>query len=227
MKITVPCLVLLFGLSVSAVAAPVYDNPYNPAGSGNCHFNSACGPFTEYGAQKFTLSGTTTLDSATFTEIKDSGAGPTAVDWSFLLPNGASGLPGSVVSSGSSPVSQTSLGVSFPSRPGLGYFKEGFDLGAVTLSAGTYYFAVHAISTNFDNFLADGLAASGGAYYDGNVWSSGYLEAPSVAISLDALAPAVPEPSTWAMVILGFAGMGFMAYRRRNKTANASRGLIA
>jgi PEP-CTERM motif len=24
----------------------------------------------------------------------------------------------------------------------------------------------------------------------------------------------VPEPSTWAMMILGFAGVGFMAYRR-------------
>ncbi len=29
----------------------------------------------------------------------------------------------------------------------------------------------------------------------------------------------VPEPSTWAMMILGFAGIGFMAYRRRNKMA--------
>jgi hypothetical protein len=25
---------------------------------------------------------------------------------------------------------------------------------------------------------------------------------------------AVPEPSTWAMMILGFLGMGFVAYRR-------------
>ena len=30
---------------------------------------------------------------------------------------------------------------------------------------------------------------------------------------------AVPEPSTWAMMILGFFGLGFMAYRRRNQTA--------
>jgi hypothetical protein len=31
---------------------------------------------------------------------------------------------------------------------------------------------------------------------------------------------AVPEPSTWAMMILGFAGIGFMAYRRKqNGTA--------
>jgi hypothetical protein len=27
---------------------------------------------------------------------------------------------------------------------------------------------------------------------------------------------AVPEPSTWAMMLLGFAGLGFMAYRGRN-----------
>jgi hypothetical protein len=30
---------------------------------------------------------------------------------------------------------------------------------------------------------------------------------------------AVPEPSTWAMMILGFAGVGFMAYRRKAKPA--------
>jgi hypothetical protein len=30
---------------------------------------------------------------------------------------------------------------------------------------------------------------------------------------------AVPEPSTWAMMILGFAGVGFMAYRRKPKPA--------
>jgi hypothetical protein len=30
------------------------------------------------------------------------------------------------------------------------------------------------------------------------------------------IASSVPEPSTWAMMILGFAGIGFLAYRRRN-----------
>jgi PEP-CTERM motif len=27
---------------------------------------------------------------------------------------------------------------------------------------------------------------------------------------------AVPEPSTWAMMILGFLGVGFVAYRRKS-----------
>jgi hypothetical protein len=30
---------------------------------------------------------------------------------------------------------------------------------------------------------------------------------------------AVPEPSTWAMLLLGFAGIGFMAYRQKSKPA--------
>jgi hypothetical protein len=33
------------------------------------------------------------------------------------------------------------------------------------------------------------------------------------------IAGGVPEPSTWAMMILGFAGVGFMAYRRKSKPA--------
>jgi len=37
--------------------------------------------------------------------------------------------------------------------------------------------------------------------------------------SFGAVIAPVPESSTWAMMILGFAGIGFMAYRRRNSTA--------
>jgi hypothetical protein len=35
---------------------------------------------------------------------------------------------------------------------------------------------------------------------------------------LSAVMTPVPEPSTWAMMILGFCGLGFMAYRRRGTT---------
>jgi hypothetical protein len=34
---------------------------------------------------------------------------------------------------------------------------------------------------------------------------------------------AVPEPSTWAMLLLGFVGVGLVAYRRRDQTAVAFR----
>jgi len=36
----------------------------------------------------------------------------------------------------------------------------------------------------------------------------------TLTITLDA----VPEPSTWAMMILGFLGLGWLAYRRKNST---------
>jgi PEP-CTERM motif len=40
------------------------------------------------------------------------------------------------------------------------------------------------------------------------------------ALDSFSVASAVPEPSTWAMMILGFMGVGFMAYRRKqNRSA--------
>jgi hypothetical protein len=38
-------------------------------------------------------------------------------------------------------------------------------------------------------------------------------------VSFDAVSP-VPEPSTWAMMLLSFAGVGFIAYRRKSKLAS-------
>lgn len=36
----------------------------------------------------------------------------------------------------------------------------------------------------------------------------------------DPVSPAIPEPSTWAMLLLGFAGIGFVAYCRKSKPAS-------
>ena len=36
--------------------------------------------------------------------------------------------------------------------------------------------------------------------------------------SFTSVARAVPEPSTWAMMILGFMGVGFLAYRRKGRS---------
>ena len=55
-------------------------------------------------------------------------------------------------------------------------------------------------SVNF--FIAD-------SFYGDN----GTGEGVSLAVS------AVPEPSTWAMLILGFCGLGFLAYRRKHQPA--------
>jgi hypothetical protein len=41
------------------------------------------------------------------------------------------------------------------------------------------------------------------------------------SISITSLTPAVPEPSTWAMTLAGFAGLGWLAHTRRRKTSPA------
>jgi hypothetical protein len=45
------------------------------------------------------------------------------------------------------------------------------------------------------------------------------LEDNGVLYSIRVATPAVPEPSTWVMVILGFTGLGFAGYRRALKSA--------
>ena len=53
------------------------------------------------------------------------------------------------------------------------------------------------------------------------------LDTPDVAnpsgILVTTTASAAPEPSTWAMMLLGFAGLGFAGYRQRQKLASAAR----
>jgi hypothetical protein len=49
----------------------------------------------------------------------------------------------------------------------------------------------------------------------------GNISAPEVAI-----AHPVPEPSTWAMMLLGFAGIGFIAYRGKSKATLIDAGSV-
>ena len=64
------------------------------------------------------------------------------------------------------------------------------------------------LGTNFAG-TANATGVLGLYYWDSNF--SDNTESIKVTIST-----AVPEPSTWAMMILGFVGLGFMAYRRKS-----------
>jgi probable HAF family extracellular repeat protein len=46
-------------------------------------------------------------------------------------------------------------------------------------------------------------------------------EVVGVSVYAPAVAGGVPEPSTWAMMIVGFLGLGCLAYRRRNRVSLA------
>jgi PEP-CTERM motif len=55
-------------------------------------------------------------------------------------------------------------------------------------------------------------------YSDGTLYTDGALATGYSSNFILTAVDAVPEPSTWAMMILTFAGIGFMGYRRRKGT---------
>jgi hypothetical protein len=90
--------------------------------------------------------------------------------------------------------------------PSLTSYQLATSFGPVTVSApGT----ITSFLTPTFNVAGDGFATSGGL-----VEITG-----DTALTFQAAISAVPEPSTCAMMILGFAGLGFMAYRRKNQMA--------
>jgi hypothetical protein len=85
---------------------------------------------------------------------------------------------------------------------------------------------VTATGLTFNYMLAGSLS---NPYPDGNLYDGlgfgGSNAVPSADIAFrtysdTTFSGAVPEPSTWAMMILGFAGIGFMAYRRKSNPAS-------
>ena len=104
-------------------------------------------------------------------------------------------------------------------------FRRDIDLSSISLLGGSLSSTLIDLSPfafGFSNLLAgdyqliisgDVTGQNGGLFGGGLVGYVGALSTTAAAI----VAPAVPEPSTWAMMILGFAGIGFMAYRRKNQ----------
>jgi PEP-CTERM motif-containing protein len=85
--------------------------------------------------------------------------------------------------------------------------------------------------SNLGSFVLNGVEISdihfveyGDGWYDGSKWTNPEGGTSTLKIVADfksvIAAPPVPEPSTWAMMILGFAGIGFMLHRRK-RGANA------
>jgi outer membrane lipase/esterase len=82
--------------------------------------------------------------------------------------------------------------------------------------------ALHPSAFGFTN-VTDACGAVSGANCDSyTYWDGIHPTAAAHMVIADnflVVAGAVPELSTWAMMILGFAGIAFLAYRRKNKMA--------
>ena len=89
-------------------------------------------------------------------------------------------------------------------------------------TASSLHFTVTNGATNFAQyvqFITDtpGEKIISASFTNPN--STGSFEAANFSGIGNQAVGAVPEPSTWAMMILGFAGVGFVAYRRKSKPA--------
>jgi hypothetical protein len=71
-----------------------------------------------------------------------------------------------------------------------------------------------SITTPFTHTFDYDRGASG-TYYLSNGTGSETIFAQLATLTVSEHVGAVPEPSTWAMMLLGFAGVGFAAYRKR------------
>jgi hypothetical protein len=106
-----------------------------------------------------------------------------------------------------------------------GYDASGSGAGPVSCSNCTtmFYDTGHfAINSGPQALYLTFGSALGGASVDlslmaYNGWNQPEYQGGAAFQSVTGVVAAVPEPSTWAMMILGFAGLGFMAYRRKEK----------
>ena len=79
-----------------------------------------------------------------------------------------------------------------------------------------------ADQTGFFNVTLGNILTTG-PYFTGTLsdptFVPGFYGIAGSSVTITDIPAAVPEPSTWAMMLLGFCGLGFMAYRRKNNQA--------
>jgi hypothetical protein len=127
-------------------------------------------------------------------------------------------------------------------RNTVDYGTENFDLKVtftLPLGAGSdiYQFDLAGVirRRSDDGSVTISLSSPATQYFDNHLYSLTVTDPNGVKVGVDEDAlklkgviaaaatvnlsvAAVPEPSTWAMMILGFFGVGFMAYGRQKKT---------
>ena len=101
----------------------------------------------------------------------------------------------------------------------FGSFNHGVDMASRNGAAGSKHgpldFTINGITT------ADFIKGTDGDFFAADLVVLSTGKSGSVAAGTLVVA-GVPEPATWAMMLLGFAGVGFMAYRRKNNLALAA-----
>ena len=179
---------------------------------GYCVYNTTCGSEitgNTYAAQMFTLGSASTITGAGWNAQVYGGPG-TAVNYFFTTVDPVTGLPGSVISSGTSLITNVD---------GLNNTLDySFSVTPFSLAGGNYYLSFQEVTDSFDDFLSVGVASGGVAQSDdgGATYYIGFAGFSSVAIDIYGTAGSVsatPEPG--AIFLLGSGLAGVAALRRR------------
>lgn len=175
-------------------------------------------------------------DTLFFKHIGASPTTKTTVNFSVNLTGTLGDLPGGNGTGSGQPLVQ--FGLSFGAAGGTNYVPQSFsqsafnmvspvnvgqtwygDLGPFNhILTGSFEFTGAAAIIPMTEFLAVSGQYGYADLYDTAQFSFGTLPdgVSFNSASGEFLAGAVPEPSTWAMIVLGFCGIGYMAYRRKD-----------
>jgi hypothetical protein len=142
-------------------------------------------------------------------------------DWSYTLTNGQGGGSGAFDAVATLPALITDATGIISSDPGFGVGS--FTVTGIASYAGADN-TIYALGFDDNQVSLGGISLATGAgdinifYFDGVPGVTNSIQNPGggfVALyAADLSITAVPEPSTWAMMLLGFASLGFAGYRR-------------
>lgn len=140
----------------------------------------------------------------------------------YLTPSGTVGNYLAAGPNGGGIAGPVTLAFTNPSVTALSFLwgsPDSFNGLTITTTTGTYTFDTGLLGLDGSGNNADTtdveFIAQAGSDITSVTFSSGQdaFEASNFAVS------GVPEPATWAMMVLGFLGVGFVAYRRKDKAA--------
>jgi hypothetical protein len=198
----------LLSANLPARASVLYSQPLdNPTTSGSYYSNDP----QQLLADKFTIVGGGAINQVSWYGAAYNGLAFSPFNIEFY--SDSAGTPGVQLYNVS--VNPTVVSTGILDAYGKAILQFTASIATFSADAGTsYFFSVsdsgprNFIWENSNVPVASKVSASGaaGPWYD--------LDQ-SQAFSFDGVASPVPEPSTWAMMILGFAGVGYMTYRRR------------
>jgi len=163
-------------------------------------------------SDSFTLSQASDVTGVNFGVWSDPGDTMTTVDWAITT------TPATYTDTATATVTSGPV-----VGQGFGYYDlrtDSFSLPNISLGAGTYYLVLQNAVTAGGNPIYwdenDGLSTATESV-TGSIGSESFQIIGNVAV-----VGATPLPSTWTMLIAGFLGLGFFAYRGSKKKNGAA-----